>query len=456
MPHVLRNLVLILPFLLHSQVLSPFLETTIQQNEATLDFPTSITFSIRADNPAGISKVTLIYGTDAQLCLAGDTRHDSPFQGDPQVDTSWTWDLARSGTLPPGVEIHWQWEIVDSSGGSRLTDRESLVVSDPNYTWQTVTAGDLRVDYADGAPGFGQMVTATASGSLRTIARQIGVQAPSGIHIVVYPSAQDLVDATVGMPDWIGGVAFPEYNVVLMGIAPEETDWAAHVIPHELTHLVVHRRILNCQGATLPTWLDEGLAVASEGTAPAESAELVTDALQKDNAPALVRLKDGFPGSASIVSEEYAQSGMIAQWLLATYGPEKMDKLLASIHSGVLIEDAFQQVYGTDTGGLDASWRTSLGFTAEQAAPQEQPTQVELAIPTLALESPLGSRVTPEHAATAAPIPSSETPPATAVPVAPQSTTSSSGIPFYFIVGGGIAILLVGAGAILTIRSNQR
>jgi hypothetical protein len=456
MPHVLRNLVLILPFLLHLQVLSPFSETTIQLNEAALDFPTSITFSLRADNLAGISKVTLIYGTDAQLCLAGDTRHDIPLQGDPQADTSWTWDLARSGALPPGVEIHWQWEIVDNSGGSRLTDRESLVISDPNYAWQTVTAGNLRVDYADGASGFGQMVTDTAASSLRAITRQIGVQAPPGVHIVVYPSAQDLVDATVGMPDWIGGVAFPEYNVVLMGISPAETEWAAHVIPHELTHLVVHRRILNCQGATLPTWLDEGLAVASEGTAPAESEELVTDALQKENAPALVRLKDGFPGSSSSVSEEYAQSGLVALWLLVTYGPEKMDSLLASVHSGILIEDAFQQIYGTDTGGLDASWRTSLGFTSEQAAPQEQSTQVEAVIPTLALQSPLGGRATLAQTATVVPLATAETPPAAAVPPAAQSTSNSSGIPIYFLVGGGIAILLVGAGAILTIRSNQR
>jgi hypothetical protein len=456
MPHVLRNLVLILPFLLHLQVLSTFSKTTIQQNEAALDFPTSITFSIRADNPAGIRKITLIYGTDAQLCLAGDTRHDIPLQGDPQIDTSWTWDLARSGTLPHGVEIHWQWEIADNSGGSCLTDRESLMVVDPNYTWQTITAGDLRVDYADGASGFGQMVANTAASSLRTITRQIGVQAPPDIHIVVYPSAQDLVDATVGMPDWIGGVAFPEYNVVLMGIAPEETDWAAHVIPHELTHLVVHRRILNCQGATLPTWLDEGLAVASEGPAPAVSEELVTDALQKDNAPTLVRLKDGFSGSSNTVSEEYAQSGLVAQWLLVTYGPEKMDGLLASIHSGVLIEAAFQKIYGTDTGGLDASWRTSLGFTSEQAAPPEQSTQVEAVIPTLALQSPLAGRATPAQSATVAPLATAETPPATALPPAAQSTSSSSGIPIYFLVGGGIAILLVGAGAILTIRSNQR
>ncbi len=455
MPRVLRNLVLLFPFLLHLQVLSPFSETTIQQNEAALDFPSSITFSIHADNPAGINKVTLIYGTDAQLCLAGDTRHDIPLQGDPQVDTSWTWDLARSGTLPPGVEVHWQWEIVDTGGGSHLTDRKTLVITDPNYTWQTLTAGDLQVDYADGASGFGQMVTNTAASSLRAITRQIGVQAPPGIHVVIYPSAQDLVDATVGMPDWIGGVAFPEYNVVLMGIAPEETGWAAHVIPHELTHLVVHRRILNCQGATLPTWLDEGLAVASEGPAPAESEELVTDALQKENAPALVRLKNGFPGSSSTVSEEYAQSGLVAQWLLATYGPEKMDDLLASVHSGVLIEDAFQQIYGTDTGGLDASWRTSLGFAAEQAAPKEQSTQAEAVIPTLALESPLGGRATPTHTTAATPLSTPETPLPSTAPAAPQSTSSSSGIPIYLLVGGGIAILLVGAGAILTLRSNQ-
>jgi hypothetical protein len=438
------------------QVLTPFPETAVQLNVVELDFPSSITFSIRAENPQGIAKVTLIYGTDAQLCLAGDTRHDIPVQGDPQIDTSWTWDLAHSGTLPPGVEVHWQWEIVDSDGGSRLTDRKTLVISDPDYTWHTVTAGDLRVDYTDGASSFGQMVTNTAASSLRKISRQIGVAVPTGIHIVVYPSAQDLVNATVGMPDWIGGVAFPEYNVVLMGIAPEETAWAAHVIPHELTHLIVHRRILNCQGATLPTWLDEGLAVASEGPAPADSEELVTDALTKENAPALVQLKAGFPGSAATVSEEYAQSGLVAQWLLASYGPEKMDALLESIHSGVLIDDAFQQIYGKDTGGLDAGWRTSLGFTVEPSGPQEQATQVEAVIPTLALESPLGGHVTPAHTAVAVTLPTSEAPVATPAPQVTQSSTSSPGIPIFFIVGGGIAILLVGAGAILTLRSNQR
>ena len=89
-------------------------------------------------------------------------------------------------------------------------------------------------------------------------------------------------DAVLYIQDWAGGVAFPEYSTILMGVPPNiAEDWGRSTIRHELAHLVVGKFGHSCVGGHRPTWLEEGLAMYAEG----EPSSTVTSELEQATKP---------------------------------------------------------------------------------------------------------------------------------------------------------------------------
>ena len=363
---------------------------TITANHATLDYPDSIKFDLSANSPADIESATLIYGTSSDfLCAANSARQDIPFSPTPRVYLAWTWDLNLSGILPPGTEIWWQWEVHDASGATTLTEVQKFTIEDPAFNWQKLQQGNVTVYWGKGSDVFGAFLLNETVTSLLRLAAANGIRYSGKIRLMVYPSAKEVLDAAPRLPDWIGGITFPEYGTVMVGIGPGETQWAQAVIPHELQHLVTSRRIFNCQGNDLPTWLSEGLATFAEGPANFRDKDLVMKALEQNTLSDLVLLKKGFSSDAAIAAQDYAQSGMAVAYLIDTYGPQKIDKVLGLFQANASLDSALSEVYGMDTQGIDDAWRASLGYgpgsgpggtTLSQAI-----TATPTVIPTLAL-----------------------------------------------------------------------
>jgi hypothetical protein len=72
----------------------------------------------------------------------------------------------------------------------------------------------------------------------------------------------------------------------------------------------------------------------------------------------------------------YGQSGAVVKFIVDTYGPEAMGKLLEIFGEGALYDEAMQAALGVDTDGLDNAFRTSLGLdplpgTAAEPAPAQ-------------------------------------------------------------------------------------
>jgi hypothetical protein len=328
----------------------------ISGNHATLNFPDSIKFDISANSQADIDRVTLIYGTSSDfLCAANSARQDIQFTPTPMVYLMWTWDFNLSGILPPGTEIWWQWELHDSSGATTLTEVKKFIIEDPAFNWQKLQQGNVTVYWGEGPDSFGAFLLKEAVTSLPRLAAASGIQYTGKVRLMVYPSANEVLDAAPRLPDWIGGVTFPEYGTVMVGIGPSETKWAQSVIPHELQHLVTSRRVFNCQGNDLPTWLSEGLATFAEGPVGFRDTNLVMKALEQNNLTALVLLKKGFSSDSAIAAQDYAESGMVVTYLIDTYGPQKMDKVLGLFQNGIPLDAGLTEVYGLDTQGIDGA-----------------------------------------------------------------------------------------------------
>jgi hypothetical protein len=420
----------------------------VSDNQATSDYPINLTFQLQTESNSPIDRIYLIYGTNARGCADDRGRQAIEIQPDSEQSVEWVWDFFKSGSLPPGAQVWWQWEIHDASGAMQTTEKQNLEVYDPHFDWKTLEKDNVLVYWVEGGQGFGTLVMNKALSSLKRLAEDAGVSPSGKIRLTIYPNTRTLVHAGLYIPGWAGGVAYPEYNSIIIGIPPGATRWANEVIPHELAHLVSEELVFNCMGVGLPTWLAEGLSVYSEAYVPPQDLDVLNEALDTGDLPALISLTVGFSGDQDRIRLNYIQSGQVVYYLVENYGPEKLAALLAAIQRGNSIDGALQQVYGFDTDGLDRAWRASLGF---ESAVQADVTPVSSAEPTMAPTLPLW---TPEYVPpTSTPVPSPTLyPTQTAVQATqePEPTTApdshtdqASAWPWLLLAGlGGMIVLL--------------
>jgi hypothetical protein len=156
--------------------------------------------------------------------------------------------------------------------------------------------------------------------------------------------------------EWTGGVAYPRYGTIAIGIAPNNLSWGKRAIAHELTHLVIHQMILNPYN-DLPTWLDEGLAMYTEGELGAEFIAYLKKAIAEDSLISVRSLSSPFSAYAAEASLSYAQSCSLVEFLITSYGQGKMLELLNTFKEGSSYDGALEEVYGFDMNGLDTLWR---------------------------------------------------------------------------------------------------
>jgi len=230
------------------------------QNSTILDFPTSITFKADLGTDSTISKVILHYGSIQDSCgnVSGLALPD--FKTGKRVNVQWEWDMRQSGGEPPGATIWWQWEIVDEQGNSAFTDRKEITWLDDIHDWQTLNEGLIRLHYYYPDSSYGTQLKDAAVKALDRLATDTGIKPDQPIDLYIYSSTQDMQDAVFYEPGWTGGLAFPEYNILIIGIDPGNLEWGKTTEAHEMTHVLVGDYTFSCLGS-IPTWLSEGLAV---------------------------------------------------------------------------------------------------------------------------------------------------------------------------------------------------
>ena len=80
------------------------------------------------------------------------------------------------------------------------------------------------------------------------------------------------------------------------------------------------------------------------------------------NALISVRSLSGYTSNPDEVDLFYAEVRSLVDFLLRTYGKDKVGELLEAIRAGLYQEEALQKVYGFGLDELDLQWRVSLGL----------------------------------------------------------------------------------------------
>jgi hypothetical protein len=336
---------------------------TVTASNVVVNFPSQAVFTVEAESSAEIVDVRLDYQVDKMNYAEVVSEGWANFTPGDKVDASWVWDM-RNASLPPGAEVTYWWRIKDAVGDEFETSPEVMQFDDERYPWQSLTGtvlqgGELTLFWYEGSDSFAQGLMNACEEGLAMLTQDIGTYPERPIKIYIYASTGDLQGAMISSQEWTGGVAFTDFGIIAIGIPPSELDWGKKALVHELTHLVVRQATFSPYGQ-LPVWLDEGLAMYSEGELEPDFRACLEGGISEDDLISVRSLCSPFSAYLEEACLSYAESYSLVEYLLDNYGQGKMLNLLALLKQGSTYDEALTEVYGFDIDGLDALWRATL------------------------------------------------------------------------------------------------
>ncbi len=146
-----------------------------------------------------------------------------------------------------------------------------------------------------------------------------------------------------------------EYPVVIGAVSSGQLAWGKTMIAHELSHMVTRQLTLNPYG-NIPTWLNEGISVYAEGPLSTYRSGILRNAIAEGKLISVMSLTSQFSADANQASLSYAESFSIVDFLIKSYGQNKISELLTVFKQGSTYDEALQKVYGFDMEGLHSRW----------------------------------------------------------------------------------------------------
>ncbi|MGH2592952.1 MAG: peptidase MA family metallohydrolase [Anaerolineae bacterium] len=328
-------------------------------------FAQQITFVLDATSDARITRAIVFYQSDRSSLRQGEVA----FTPETTVHVEVLQEL-RGGAIPPFSTVTYWWEIADEAGQTFTTPRVTFEYIDNRFDWRQVSDADVTVYWSEGDAAFGEAALDTAIESLPAIADEIGISPASDIEIYVYPSRDDLIGALrLGGRDWAGGQARPELGVVLVDVpaSPVAVSEMRRLIPHELTHLLVYAAT-QPNYDRVPSWLDEGLATANEGSPDPSLAVALDAALRAGRLLSFESLCAPFAADAGEARLAYAQSSSLVQFIRDRHGSQGIRGLLAAYRENAVCAPGAERALNMPLTALESEWRAQLTSGSGSAA----------------------------------------------------------------------------------------
>jgi len=334
-------------------------EVSIASNRAVAEFPDTIAFILDGSSTLPVTNINLEYGTDKRSLVSEVSRVEPEYSTGIKIRTSWVWEMKKTGSLPPGARVWWQWRITDEAERTYVTPRQTIVFEDTRYQWQVEVAKDLDIYWHSLGTNLVKELTEGVESRLSRVKLEVDIPEERKPKVYVYPSAEELRGAVLFTQEWTGALAFTDYNIILIPVGPDNLEWAKRTLAHEITHLLVREATFGPFG-DIPTWLNEGLAQYAEGEMEDYQSEILKDAIKEDKLISVRSLCSSFPADPDQASLAYAQSLSLVSYLVETYSWADMRELLAVFKEGSTYDNALQMVYSFDISGLEERWRAHI------------------------------------------------------------------------------------------------
>lgn len=343
-------------------------------DEVAVDFPDKLTFTLHANVPAKVDRAELRFEIHTLSCSSSVTTAVADVFGSEQIRAVWEWDLRRGGGLPSGGTVTYSWRL-SGPGGTFDTPPRVYTHQDPRFEWKHLVGEHTELAWYGDDARFAENVLALADAGVDRLADMTGFRPTNRVAVYIYENAQALRGGLIFPGEFVGGVAYPNYGLVAVGMSPANWDWGRRAIVHEITHVVLGQKTFVC-GANIPAWLNEGIAMYNEGPLEPHFEEALSSAIKEDKVLSLGSIAGAFPDDRQGVMLSYAQSFSVTEYLLANHGADGMEALLNGFAATGDIEQALIEAYGFGRVDLENRWRESVGLQARDS--QSAPGRIRL------------------------------------------------------------------------------
>ena len=380
------------------------------EHSVEINFPDDMVFTLEFTAGRPVARANLsfrIVGQDSGRIEPADVQAGEPSKAEFTLRT-------RGGSstfIPPGAVMQYQWVIEDKDGDTAETESTQLLYTDTRFEWNTVSRDNIYVHYNGPTRTRAETILDASAVTLGNMGRLLDAELTRDVNVVMYNNPVQMKDALpfISQASSSGlvtqGQAYGKEGVLLINGFDSQIEG---IVSHEVTHLLV-AQAGEGPGKRVPDWLNEGLAEYGN-IQPGVSYDLaVLRAVRTDTLYPLVQLANR-PGEPEAVIVFYGHSRQVVDFMIETFGPDKMSELLRDFRDGDLsFEDTLEKVYGHTLTEIDNMWRDSLGLphVSEErignrpgsAAPTPRPTLPPLGAPT-ATPAPVSSPTMPPAATT--------------------------------------------------------
>lgn len=342
------------------------------RSNTEIDFPNLLTFNIKAESSSAITLIRLRYEVNKFTYAPSFAEAWPHFQPSKAVSASWSWDM-RKGSLPPGAQITFWWIIEDEDGNQLTSKKETVSFDDTRYEWQKISDKMITILWYQGNRSFADDLLKAAVEAKARLEADADVVLDKPVSIYIYGNYRDLRASLVAPEEWTGGVAYAGFNIISIGISPNNVDWGKQAVAHEMGHLITHLVTSSPFGSNIPPWLDEGLAQLAEGHQINSNAGELQEAIEKGTLVTLKSLSSPFSADPVEAYYSYAKSLSVIEYLISDFNKSKINELLTQFNNGVSMDDALMKIYDFDLNGLDEAWtdwllKQSIEDTEEQSS----------------------------------------------------------------------------------------
>lgn len=382
-------------------------------------FPDGLRFHIEAESPTEIEEIRVYVRKLGQSSRS--VYRTVEFEPGERITGEALFQSKTSNEyIPTGTRLSYYFDIRTADGERFETDPEILVYLNRGLDWDSVSDGLINVYFYHHdarSEDRARQVLEVSADTYDEMQPILGVDLTEPLNLVIYSDYSDMRQAL--RPS--SRVAQQQLRTLGQAFANERTllvdgsndsfvgDNILTTTAHEFTHLLIADAAGSAYGQ-VPTWLNEGLAVYSEGQESTEFDIYVNTAIRNDAVPSLSSLRT-FAGTPQETLRNYGLGASAAIYMLDTYGFEPMAELFDELSTVHNFEKALEAAYGINLTELDNRWRESLGL-----APRELSTPALPAFQAIPTRRPTP---TPKQTAESAQVSAQSSDPATPTAVAP-------------------------------------
>lgn len=240
-------------------------------------------------------------------------------------------------------------------------------ISDTHYRWKEIQGDHFRIIYPQELRKQTFHIARIYDNNLSRISRDLGVQLDRTIPVFIYPSQEEYetTHITTGLVEGSGGFTeFFKERVVFPVHSSNRR--LKRLALHEITHAVQLRHLLRSPyrslqilltGVLSPLWFLEGVAEYESMAWDSMAAMYVRDVVMDHKLIPLNQLRGFSHLAPHQIHLAYHQSDLFIQFLVETYGPQCIARILRLIRNRLNLHKALQKVTGLNRLSLEGKWQ---------------------------------------------------------------------------------------------------